>query len=63
MYLIIAYRGQHWKGKQNRILKEKIEGKSSGVKPFAIKIAKAFNYCKKWQVAGPFLTQGYEIGM
>ncbi len=49
IFLIRCNRGQHWKGKQNKIQKKKIEGNSYDVKLF---IQIAFGHWKKWLVIG-----------
>ncbi len=55
--LIKAFRGQLWKGEQNKNSKEKIEGISNGVKIFKmIKLQKHFVIVKKWKVLRVCLT-------
>ncbi len=61
--LIRAYRGQHWKDKQNEIPKKKNRTKQKQCQTcFIYKISKAFCYCKKWQVVCSCLTFCYKTG-
>jgi hypothetical protein len=48
-----AYRGQHAKGKQNKVPKKKIEGECDGYK---LLFTKAFSYCNKWLAIGASIT-------
>ncbi len=57
MGLIRAYRGQHWKGKQNKIILKIIQFNSHGVKLFKFMENQIpLIYLEMWQVMGVCLT-------